>query len=211
MAKVIAVIGTHGSGKSTLLQSLKEKLPSVIVDDFKVSRTLQSELGIKNLIEIIKSPASIESFQEKVLARKLEHDTNLQAVHPENGVVLVERSFYDILAYTQLWLNQFDRLSPDTKAWFKDYSSRVVEAQGIYDGHIMVHANKDIPFEVDPNRASLATRAAMEQLLISYDAAYSSRFTRPDPSYAYHKLNIFASDINARVNAVEELINSLQV
>src|SRR5690349_4606584 len=100
MAKLIGLSGPQGGGKTTLLDGLKEK--GIVVDDFKVSRQVQKELGWDSLENVLKNPETMMKFQAKVrdvkYVRELENKERTDA-----DIILTERTFADIASYTQLW------------------------------------------------------------------------------------------------------------
>lgn len=150
---LISVIGTHCVGKSTLLNELK-KNPNYLIDDFKVSRSVQRALGYKSLAEAISTRDNMIVFQEAILTAKHNNDLQLKLKHP-NEIVFVERSFLDIIIYTKLWFNQ---LGFDYNDWLWDFERKALKFQRIYDGLILIEPHDDIPFELDLNRGSLETR-----------------------------------------------------
>lgn len=198
--KVIAVTGAQGSGKSTLLEKLKTK--DLQVDDFKVSRAVQTKLGWDSLTEVLTSPGLMMKFQEMVLHEKFSHDKKLAAASPDSELVFVERSFADIYAYTELWFDRLGmRLSPQYVSWLNSYETTCKLCQTIYSGVIMVPLMKEIKWEDDPKRASKADAEVCYGKMLSF----VSDFTKVDPQFPSYTIK--QSAITKRVT---ETLNFLQ-
>lgn len=172
MAKIIAISGTHGSGKSTLISSLasvKYQIPqtlgagiqqlSIYIDDFKVSRSVQADFGV-TLAEAEKDLPTLKRFQEEIIKRKYEHDSELK--HRPEDVVIVERSGIDILVYCALWFQKNLICGIDNYKWFNTYKLQVFNLQKIYDGVVFVPAHPGIPFIAEENRAPEDNRELFE-------------------------------------------------
>lgn len=149
---LISVIGAQGCGKSTLLNELY--CSGVAVDNFKVSRAVQKELGISSLGEVTSDFNSMKQFQEMILEQKYENDRKLKKESP----VLVERSFFDLIAYTELWCSRLGLTSNDSNYWLPNYKQVCLEYQKIYDGIILIENSDEIVFERDKNRAGEDSR-----------------------------------------------------
>lgn len=166
---LIAVSGTQGAGKSTLLDEIAKL--DYTVDDFKVSRTIQKEMGFSSFDEIYSSFETMKSFQENVLLRKFEHD--LGSVKSED-VIFVERSFYDILAYTELHLTRIENLTPLAKDWLASYAQACFKYQKIiYDGLILVEPHSKIKYENDVHRGDQESQTWID-LRLKELCAYST-------------------------------------
>jgi predicted ATPase len=147
---LIAVSGTQGVGKTTLLNELKKIDYSV--DNFKVSRTVQQELGFATLNEAVSSDwNTMAKFQDTIMSRKFANDCALSTLKT-NDIIFVERSFIDILAYTEKWNFQLATQLWHNK-WMNVYREQCLDMQKIYDGLIFVEHHEKIPFEDDVNRA----------------------------------------------------------
>lgn len=170
MAELIGITGAQGAGKTTLLNELK--LRGYHVDDFKVSRAVQAELGWKSLEQVTASGTTMMHFQELVLDRKLQHD--LQQKQLSDDVLLTERTFADIAAYTMRWAWQLvdeDKLSFDEAAKFNTYYvGRCLEAQlKCYDGVIVLPFMEGVvKFEHDPHRASYSSINSVFDDMVSF-------------------------------------------
>lgn len=198
MTKLVAVSGTHGCGKSTLLSELS-RVPGFVVDDFKVSRSVQNEFEMGSLSEI-DTPEKVIKFQNRVLIAKFENDKRLKDKYSDSRVVFVERSFFDIVVYTLMWIDQYsDKL---LKAWYRNYVLKILSHQKIYDGGIVVHSHVDIPFEIDPNRASLDTRDKFEKTLGDVIYEWGDRHRQP-----HH--HVYVPGLEERVSEVSLFIDYL--
>jgi predicted ATPase len=149
---LVAITATHGTGKTTLLNELA--FSGFNVDNFKVSRSIQKHLGYNSLDEI-DSFEKMKEFQEKVLEAKFDHDYKLKN---KNELILVERSFLDILAYAEHWVSRFNLSETQIKKWLNGYTCACLKSQSLYDATIFIHPHQDLLFEHDKNRASLETQ-----------------------------------------------------
>lgn len=153
--KVIGVSGAQGGGKTTLLAEIKNL--GYAVDDFKVSRAVQEELGWESLSQVTTSIDTMIDFQTKVLEAKANNDRRLK--QEGDGVILVERTFADIYAYTCLWIKKLSE--GNQKALFEGtefmtlYSAKCLAYQEeIYDGVVLLPFMSHIAWVDDPKRAS---------------------------------------------------------
>lgn len=141
MSKVIYISGAHGTGKSTILEHLKNlKIDRVIVDEFKVARAVMSQFGYKGSSDYQNDPIELMKFQDAVIQQKKEHDYGLLKKN-DNNIYLVERSFSDILAYTELFKTEIEKTTYDYSMiqWFADYRLRCTAYQTeIYDYGIFI-------------------------------------------------------------------------
>jgi nicotinamide riboside kinase len=158
MSKVIAISGTQNTGKSTILNELNDL--DWDVDDFKVSRVIQAEWN-KTLAEIVQFEQQMIDFQDEVIKRKYEHDLAL-VNDGHNDIILTERSFADIAAYAQQWVEQSEN---DLYAWLNSYRERCKKYQQIYSAIILLRPFKNIKFEKDPNRDSEQNQSNIDKLL----------------------------------------------
>jgi predicted ATPase len=149
---LIAMLGAQGVGKTTLLKELA--LLDYTVDNFKVSRTIQKEMGYRMLSEAVATFDKMRQFQENIIERKYQHDLCLSQ-RSGKDVVFVERSFYDILAYTELWSQNFTTNEGAVDNWLSGYKQACIEYQKeVYNGLILIEPNSHISFENDPERAT---------------------------------------------------------
>ncbi len=156
MAVVVGLSGAQGGGKSTLLDGLRDA--GWAVDDFKVSRAVQAQLGWDNLHRVLESAYTMQTFQDEVLKQKLQRDQSLRWGGAQ-GVILTERTFADICAYTTYWAWELvdDRkwTLREASTWLHEYTQRCVEAQKrCYDAVLMLPYMSHVVWNGDPNRAS---------------------------------------------------------
>jgi predicted ATPase len=160
---VVGISGAQGGGKTSMLASIKDR--GWQVDDFRVSRAVQAQLGWSVLTNVMETYETMVAFQNEVLRQKYEHDLTLhrepgaRTIDAKGHVVLVERTFADIAAYTQLWTWKFidrgDVTFTDGMRFLADYSRRCFEAHNrIYDAVVLLPYMSHIPWQNDPNRAS---------------------------------------------------------
>jgi predicted ATPase len=153
---IIAISGAQGVGKSTLLYELSRL--DYTVDRFSVSRTVQKKLGHNELYDALSNFETMKNFQEEVLHAKFEHDFALKTQCSDN--VFVERSFYDILAYSELWTKRFPSSKPQIENWLSGFKTCAFLNQQIYSGVILIETNDKVAFEYDKNRGDFETQQA---------------------------------------------------
>lgn len=198
---VISISGTQGSGKSTLLNALEAQ--GVSVDHYKVSRAVQKELGATALADLTQTSESIRHFQELVFEKKYANDKSLK---DHNRIILVERSFIDVAAYTLLWMTSLLEYSPYSEAdgeWLDDFLKRCAAAQfEIYSGSAMIPLMPGVKQEIDPNRAKY------EDADTIYDLGMMFIATSLGPTFPI--CNIFELDINRRCETVQQFMKRFQ-
>ena len=157
MAKVVGISGAQGSGKTTLLEALKPE--GFKVDDFKVSREVQKQLGWEKLDRVLENVWSMVEFQEEVLRQKIRRDASLR---DGDGIIFTERTFADIAAYTTFWCwEHVDRKGwalDDAAKWLSGFRKECVKAQGeIYSAVVLIPLMPHVVWEEDANRANRAS------------------------------------------------------
>lgn len=154
MARVIGLSGPQGGGKTTLLNGLREK--GLFVDDFKVSREVQKHLGWDSLERALDSPRSMTEFQMMIGDVKLAQETQ-NAKRTDVPIVLVERTFADISAYTQLWAWELAHAGKWTIQqaikFSMSFTNTCASRQKIYDANIVLPAMPHVVWQADPHRA----------------------------------------------------------
>ena len=150
---IVGISGAQGGGKSSLLNKLKEW--GYKVDDFRVSRAVQAELGWDSLERVMDTPDTMMAFQEQVFKQKLKNDGVLAKA---DELVLTERTFADIYAYTCLWMGKFIQHGvidqTEGTVWLADYRVKCLNAQiDVYSGTLLLPLMPHIVFENDPHRA----------------------------------------------------------
>jgi predicted ATPase len=155
MSKVIGLSGPQGGGKTTLLNGLKGN--GIVVDDFKVSRKVQADLGWESLENATSSVATMMMFQEKVRDVKYERDF-FNSQRTDVDIVLTERTFADIASYTQLWsweLAHAGKWSVEDAVTFSlKFVDECARFQHVYAGNILLPFMPHIAWQADPNRAA---------------------------------------------------------
>lgn len=155
--KVVGLSGSHGGGKSTLLRELQQR--GWQVDDFRVSRAVQQQLGWDSLQRVLDSPETMKQFQDEVFRQKLERDTKLKMEEPSNIIILTERTFADIWAYTSKWTWTFyergEMTFDECIQFMITFTAKCVDAQNsIYSGILLLPLMNHIQWEDDTHRAS---------------------------------------------------------
>jgi len=154
MAKLIGLSGPQGGGKTTLLNGLKDK--GIEVDDFKVSREVQKQLGWDSLSQVMESPETMMAFQAKVRDVKYVRELENRA-RTDVEMILTERTFADIASYTQLWAWELT----DSGKWdlteavefLLGYVDLCKANQLVYDGNLILPSMPHVQFQADPHRA----------------------------------------------------------
>ena len=200
--RIVGVSGAQGCGKSSLLEELKAR--GYQVDDFKVSRTVQKQLGWEKLDTVMDNWETMKRFQEAVLKAKYEHDLGLKKLS-RPGTILTERTFFDISAYTVLWVEKFiyrgDISVTLASEWYLDYLKRANTYQlDIYDVVINVPLMSHIPVENDPRRAARVDAEVIEKLI-------TTKCLKSDLDI----IMITKHSISDRADEVESALNELNV
>lgn len=163
--KLIGLSGAQGAGKSTLLAEMVSR--GWKVDTFRVSRAVQAQLGWDTLERVMESPETMMEFQHEVLNQKYQNDKLLKtqlvdASHDQNdSVILTERTFADIFAYTAQWTWRFVDQGkielPAAMEFMTDFTDRCLHAQNeIYAGALLLPYMEHMVWEDDANRAKLS-------------------------------------------------------
>jgi len=154
MAKIIGLSGPQGGGKTTLLNGLAGH--GIIVDDYKVSRDIQAKLGWADLSQATKDFETMSMFQQMVLNAKRDREEE-NSHRTDVDVILVERTFADILAYTRLWCGKLTNAGKlgilDGVSYLLRFTNDCRKAQLVYDGNIILPMMPHVKFEADPHRA----------------------------------------------------------
>ena len=208
--KVIGLSGAQGAGKSTLLKELMAR--GWRVDNFRVSRAVQAQLGWETLDRVMDDPNTMMEFQNEVLRQKASHDNALteepgaRTMDPKGDVILTERTFADIVAYTTHWtweLLDRGKTTPREAAEFLNgYVSSCVKHQATYSGVLLLPYMRDqITWQDDPNRAKLS----------SVDSIYEGveRFTQHRALLTQKRYTITAKTISDRADQVEAFLRTL--
>lgn len=201
--KVIGLSGAQGGGKSSLLIELENR--GWQLDKFRVSRAVQAQLGWDRLDTVMESWETMTRFQEEVFAQKYEHDFALSEQKADE-IVLTERTFADIAAYTALWTwKHVDRGSVSFEtavAWLNKYVGRCVEAQKMYTAIMLLpYMPEVVAWEDDKNRAARA----------DVNAVYEDveRFIQKPVFLTMKKLTINTKSVPERADQVEAFLRTL--
>jgi len=205
--KLVGLSGAQGAGKSTLLKALMEK--GWKLDQFRVSRAVQAQLGWEKLDNVMESPATMMQFQEAVYEQKYKNDFLLSDALELDGsenIMLTERTFADISAYTTQWTwrfvdqgrmterEAFDFLTPFNKKC-------MVAQEQCYAGTIMLPFMEHVAWEDDPNRAARADVEAIYQ--------HIRRYMEMPVFITHPKLVITAKSVDDRVEQTERFLESI--
>ena len=149
---IIGICGTHGTGKSTILQGVEAQ--GYPVNKTQISRTVQSALGWSTLHEAQRSVQNMWDLQETILCVMWDRDTEIDRL----GILTtVERTPADVWAYTEMWCT-YHGVDFKTDRQATNFKARCLKMAESYARFIIVEPTDAIPFEADPNRATLLTR-----------------------------------------------------
>lgn len=162
MSRLVGISGPQGSGKSTVLNEIKKNIIEYnlnwVVDDFKVSRSVQEALGWESLSKVQDSPETMMRFQYEVFEQKYDHDLMLFK-SAGSEFVFTERTFADLSAYALLWTYKFIDTGlwdkKDGAAFYADYNFKCLAAhRSLYCCTVLIPFMDCVKFEDDPHRAS---------------------------------------------------------
>lgn len=201
MSRLIGLSGAQGAGKSTLLKALMAR--GWALDTFRVSRAVQAELGWSSLDSVMSSFDTMVDFQERVFVQKYKNDLRLHS-SPE-PIVLTERTFADICAYTQLWTWRFidnGGVPHSTGVDFLLEFTRLCASahSEVYNGTMLLPFMSSVTWENDEHRADFAD---IDQVF-----ADIQRFLELKVPIDHRRLNIVSSSVDGRVAEVEEFLRS---
>lgn len=199
MSFVIGVSGPQGAGKSTILNELKSR--GYYVDQFKVSRKVQADLGWTSLDRVLEDPRVMMDFQNLIFDEKVIHEKENQSRKEE--FVLTERTFADIAAYSDLWAWKFEfqkKLSNnETKDYVSKFYAKCALAQNQYfAGSILVPWMKHMVFQPDKNRAKY------NDINIFYTRLLS--FLQLPTLKRHHILTVSAESVKERADQIENFL-----
>lgn len=203
MTKVVSLSGAQGGGKSTLLTELHDR--GWVVDDFKVSRAVQEKLGWSTIDNVLSSWDTMIQFQEQVLDEKFNRDLSLRELG-SSSVILTERSFVDVAAYTTYWVWELHSAKKvdfsEAAKWLGDYVTRCSAAQlRCYDAVLILPWMPHIAWENDPNRASKESARSIGDSI--FDLANGKRFQM------VQKFVITEKNTEDRATEVENFLRTL--
>lgn len=201
MARLVAVSGAQGAGKTTVLTMMKAR--GWVVDDFKASRQVQADLGMSSLQDVMSSVPTMLKFQNAVLEVKKQREEYLASL--AGDIILTERSFADIAAYTTHWCWQHvDDKNWDfftASRWLTPYIAECAEAQQVYSGVILVPMMPVIKWEDDPQRADRWSVDSIFEDITSF-----VQRTQPDIN---RRLLISTQMVEDRVAQIEKFLEAL--
>jgi nicotinamide riboside kinase len=202
MARLIGLSGPQGGGKTTMLNGLKER--GIAVDDFKVSRRVQEELGWATLENVLLDPQTMCEFQEKVRDVKYMCERE-NAARTDVDVILTERTFADIASYAQLWTWELIHEGKWNINHGLQFTTPFVEScanlQTIYDGNIILPVMSHVKWQDDPHRAKENHQDFVARQLEQF---FNLRHPRSVPVF-----HITEPTVEGRVNQTYEWIKSL--
>ena len=202
VSKVIGLSGPQGGGKTTLLDGLKKE--GLAIDDFKVSRQVQKELGWNSLENVLKSVGTMIMFQKKVADVKFAREQE-NAARTDVDTILTERTFADIASYTQLWSWELAHARKWSIRDAIDFSIGFVDLcanrQRVYDGNILLPAMPHILWQADPHRAA---REHQEFITDQLDRFFEVKNPKDVPVF-----RITEGSIQGRINQATNWIKTL--
>lgn len=208
--KVVGLSGAQGAGKSTLLIELMNR--GWKLDQFRVSRAVQAQLGWATLENVMSSTQTMMEFQNEVLEQKRNNDFNLLALEgartiDEKGhIILTERTFADIVAYTNLWswrlVDNGQMALSDAMEFLAAFTRKAADAHNsIYAGTLLLPMMSHVVWQEDPNRAAREdTEAVFEDI---------ERFMMRKAHIAHRRLTITGKTVEERADQVETFLRTL--
>jgi predicted ATPase len=203
MGIVIGLSGAQGGGKTTLLAELARR--GHAVDDFKVSRTVQAQLGWESLERVMESPQTMVDFEERCLEAKMARERELNA---RGTPVLTERTMADMAAYAALWTNKmiYQRVwaQEPAHAWVRDFIARCRVAHvELYAANLVLPLMPHIPVEADPHRAKAEDAETVYNSVVAFLGGLASRYR--------HQLHfITEAGVAERADGVERFLENLE-
>ena len=208
--KVVGLSGAQGGGKSSLLAELQRR--GWLVDSFRVSRAVQAALGWDSLERVKESFETMVAFQEEVYKQKRQNDLKLheqlpaRTMDPKGNIVLTERTFADICAYTNLWTWNFVDTEELSLAhaidFLRNYTFDCSEAHNkIYTATLLMPLMDHIPWENDPNRAKKEDANAVYEDI--------ERFIDRKTHILHPRFRITAETVEERADQVETFLGTL--
>jgi hypothetical protein len=205
MAKVVGLSGAQGAGKSTVLKGLAVR--GWTVDEFRVSRAVQAALGWSTLEDATSDPERMVTFQEEVFRQKLERDTYLGESCGSGApyLVLTERTFADVAAYTAQWTWRLVDKGWDIREahpWLALYLDRCRAAQRFcYEAVILLPYMDVVEWQHDPARASRWT----------VDAVYGDidSFVNSPLFLTQAKMTVTEPSVDGRVAQINHFLEKL--
>jgi predicted ATPase len=204
---VVGISGAQGSGKSTLLLELKNR--GWDLDGFKVSRAVQAALGWDSLERVMDSWDTMKKFQEEVFYQKgvndqILADTDIPSDMPQHTVILTERTFADIDAYTTLWAwrhaENGNASHAEVMEFLLKYHRGNVDAQKrVYSAVILLPLMSHIPWEDDTHRASKNDAETIYE--------HIERFQAGRDLMLQPKLVVTGRTVHERADQVEQFLN----
>ncbi len=199
---VVGLSGAQGGGKSSLLIELQNR--GFKLDQFRVSRAVQAQLGWESLDRVMESPKTMMDFQNEVLNQKYQHD--LALTKEGDGLILTERTFADINAYTHAWtwkfVDQGKLTIQEAVQFLMGYTVHCQHAQmQCYGATLLLPLMSHVVFEQDPHRAK------QENAHTVYEEI--ERFIDTKMPLGYKKLVITAKSVEDRATQVQQFLETL--
>ena len=193
---IIGISAGQGQGKSTLID-LACKHDKVEKLNLQTSREILAEWGY-TLDEVNRYLPLKKQFQEECLRK---HTRALNEAygtgfgyptHDDDTVLLVERTFSDIYAYTVLGMGAFNEYSE----WLEDYGRRCAEAQKTYFSKVVFLSGRDYSPEDDGVRSINREFSDVANYLIQ---RYTDQFS--------DVIHIDVPDLDLREEMMGDIIN----
>lgn len=202
--KAIGLSGAQGGGKSSLLKELMAR--GWALDEFRVSRAVQEQLGWQSLTRVMDSPNTMIKFQREVFRQKYNNDRKLAYANGCVDVILTERTFADICAYTNLWAWRFvddgRMLLGEAIEFLAEFTHDCAQAHNeIYTGTMLLPMMSHIEWQNDPNRA------AKQDTVSVYEDI--ERFIDRKAHITHKRFRITAASVEQRADQVETFLRTL--
>lgn len=164
---LVTISGPQGCGKSTTMEALKvlvkeQGLP-ITVDDFKVSRAVQTARG-GVLTDATKDFPTMLEFQRAISRARTRYEDD---VLPDtmSKIVVMERGFADIAAYFRLWV---EKLQPEEfyRPMIDDFVNDCRTQAKFTQMSLYLPFMDHVKFEADANRAAESDVSRFNELLL---------------------------------------------
>lgn len=183
-ARIVAVSGPQGCGKGSMISEIANidfttALNYFFIDDFKVSRAVQKEMGFSSLSDVYTDMSVMLQFQNKILDVKKESLYELQQFVGRDFII-TERSFLDIAAYFELWCEKQMHAGNITEDQFLDltqnYAKKCYSYQKEFcDVNVIIPMMDCVEFEHDQHRAGKEDIDRFYELLMKHVVASETR------------------------------------
>lgn len=173
--RLVGIAGTHGTGKTTLIRALSVRNPQYPTVDESLSRNVQKEMGITNMMDVTKDAALLYDFELRILDAMEKRDAALMET-PGDEYIITTRTPADMVAYLALWLRRLG-VEIHLSSQYLDFRARCEKLALRYRAYLILSIDEAVPFVAESGRASEESRREQEAMLFRHIAteAYKSQ------------------------------------